>query len=134
MPHVDMNITFPGGKKVNAQFMGFEIKTDQNVKVGGESSAPEPFTYFLASLGTCAGLYVQGFCQSRNIPMDGIGLVQRLHPDEKGNIGSIELIVQVPPDFPEKYHAAIVRAAGQCAVKKFIENPKPIEARTEVVG
>ena len=53
-------ITFPGNKKVDAEFNGFTIKTDQPVNQGGVGSAPTPFETFLASLGTCAGIYVLG--------------------------------------------------------------------------
>ena len=33
--------------------------------------------------------------------------------------------IVVPPEFPEKYHDALIRAADQCAVKKHMENPPP---------
>jgi len=56
----NMIISFGGGKKVNADYRGFTIQTDQSVNGGGEESAPEPFALFLASIGTCAGIYV--FC------------------------------------------------------------------------
>ncbi|MCK5331318.1 MAG: osmotically inducible protein OsmC, partial [Candidatus Marinimicrobia bacterium] len=62
---MDMKITFPGGKKINAEYNGQIIKTDQAVASGGNGSAPEPFDLFLASIGTCAGIYVLGFCQQR---------------------------------------------------------------------
>ena len=67
---MDIEFTFPGGKRVDAQADGFLLHTDQPRERGGEGSAPEPFTLFLASLGTCAGLYVLGFCQTRNIRTD----------------------------------------------------------------
>ena len=62
-----MEIRFPGGKKVDAHFKGFTIKTDQGEKDGGEGSAPTPSFLFLASLGTCAGLYALNFCEKRKI-------------------------------------------------------------------
>ena len=51
----EMEISFPGGQKVDAQYRGLTIKTDQPVEDGGDESAPTPFSLFLASLGTCAG-------------------------------------------------------------------------------
>ena len=71
-----MTVTFPGGKRVDASFNGFEIETDQAVDSGGDGSAPEPFDYFLASLATCAGIYILGFCQKRGISHEGVRLVQ----------------------------------------------------------
>ena len=66
---MDMEIQFPGGKKVDALYKGFTIKTDQPKNEGGEGSAPEPFSLFLTSIGTCAGIYVLNFCQNRNISL-----------------------------------------------------------------
>ncbi len=77
----EMVIDFPGGVRVDAHFGPYTIKTDQPPAGGGEGSAPAPFSLFLASLGTCAGIYVLGFCRSRNLPTEGIRLVQRMEAD-----------------------------------------------------
>jgi len=42
------------------------------------------------------------------------------------------LDIQVPPGFEEKYHAALIRSAEQCAVKKHMENPPRFEVKTVV--
>ena len=128
---MEMTISFPGGARVDAQFGPFTVKTDQPPQGGGESSAPTPFATFLASLGTCAGIYVLGFCRQRDLPTEGIRLTQRLGVDRAtGVVNQVELDIHVPPDFPEKYHAALVRSAEQCAVKKLIESPPRFEIRT----
>ncbi len=117
----EMIVTFGGGKKVNADFNGFTIHTDQSEYAGGEGSAPEPFSLFLASIGTCAGIFVLSFCQSRGIPTEGIRLVQSHFAKESGKgIGKIEIAIELPPDFPEKYKDAVISAANLCAVKKHI--------------
>ena len=53
---MEMRIRFPGNKKVNADFDGFSLATDQPIEAGGDGSAPAPFDLFLASIGTCAGI------------------------------------------------------------------------------
>lgn len=117
---MEMEITFPGGARVDANFGGFSVKTDQPPY----SSAPTPFATFLASIGTCAGIYVLGFCNQRGIPTDGIRIIQRMLSDPRtGLIGQIDLDIQLPPTFPEKYKSAVIRSAEQCAVKKHLENP-----------
>ena len=65
-----MRIYFPGGKKVFADDPGFTIATDQPVMGGEDGTAPAPFDLFMASIGTCAGIYVLGFLQQRGIPTD----------------------------------------------------------------
>jgi ribosomal protein S12 methylthiotransferase accessory factor len=131
----DMIITFGGGKKVNAEFGGFTIKTDQSVHVGGDGSAPEPFMLFLASIGTCAGIYIYSFCQSRGLPTEGIRIVQSHHAKESGRgIGRISLSIELPPDFPEKYRDAVINAANLCAVKKHIQDPPVFEISTVITA
>jgi ribosomal protein S12 methylthiotransferase accessory factor len=134
MSNNTMTVTFPGGKRVDASFDGFEILTDQAVDSGGNGTAPEPFDYFLASLATCAGIYVLGFCQKRDIPSDGISLSQSWDRDEKTNrLTNVRISIEVPADFPDKYHKALVRAASQCSVKKTLENPPEFVVETVTV-
>ena len=129
----EMVITFPGGARVDAAFGDHIVHTDQPPQGGGENSAPTPFTTFLASLGTCAGIYVLGFCRQRGLSTDGIRLVQRMEMDPMTHmIGKIYLDIQVPPDFPEKYRPALIRSAEQCAVKKHLDNPPQFEVTTVV--
>lgn len=131
---MEMRITFPGGKKVNAEYNGTIIKTDQPPKYGGEGSAPSPFEYFLASIGTCAGIYILGFCQNRKIPTDNITLIQRMEHEKKGDkvfLKKITVELEIPQDFPEKYQNALIKVADQCAVKKAIMNPPEIEVTTK---
>jgi putative redox protein len=127
---MDIVVTFPGGKRVDAQAGSFHIATDQPVEDGGEGSAPAPFTLFLASLGTCAGLYVLGFCNARGISTDGISLLQRYEKDEKGKVVRITIEVHVPPDFPERYRDGLAHAAAACKVKKTIANPPTFDVIT----
>lgn len=129
---MDMEIVFPGGKKVDAIYGGFTIKTDQPVEKGGEGSAPAPFDLFLSSIGACAGLYVLGFCQERTIPTDGLKLM--LHPEkdnETGMIVKIGMEIQLPPGFPERYEKAVIRVAEHCAVKKHLMNPPVFDIYTK---
>jgi len=130
---MEMVISFPGGARVDASFGNITVHTDQPPKAGGEGSAATPFATFLASIGTCAGIYVLGFCRQRDLPTDGIRIVQRIESDPvTGMVTGIALDIQVPPTFPEKYRPALVRAAEQCAVKKHLETPPRIEVATVV--
>ncbi len=131
---MEMVIDFPGGAQVDAHFGPYEVKTDQPPMGGGEGSAPTPFAIFLSSIGTCAGIYVLGFCKKRGLPLDGIRIVQRVHTDPISRmVGTIDLEIQVPPEFPEKYYDSLVRSAELCAVKKHLENPPEFEVFTKEI-
>jgi len=125
---MDIEVSFPGGKRVDAKVGAFVIATDQPKDLGGEGAAPAPFDLFLASVATCAGIYVLGFCQARNIPTEGIGLVQRADYDPTTKLPSkISLEITLPESFPEKYRPAVIKAAEGCKVKKTIAAQPPIE-------
>lgn len=132
---MEMTIDFPGGKRVDAHFDSFTVKTDQPMQSGGADSAPSPFQFFLASIGTCAGIYVLGFCQQRGIPTDGIKIIQRMEVDRAtGMTTKVYLDIQLPANFPEKYKDAVIRSADQCAVKKHIAHPPAFEISASIAA
>ncbi len=126
---MEILIDFPGGSRVDAHFGKFTIPTDQPPT----ASAPSPFDVFLSSIGTCAGIYVLGFCQQRGLPTDGIQIVQRIHSNPlTGMIDEIDLEILVPPIFPEKYRDLLIRSAELCKVKKHLEKPPKFNITTQV--
>jgi putative redox protein len=132
---MEMLIDFPGGDRVDAHFGPYTVMTDQPSPDGEPGSAPTPFSIFLASIGTCAGIYVLGFCKQRNLPTDGMRIIQRADRNRMtGMIENVELEIQVPSGFPEKYLPSLVRSAELCAVKKHIEMPPAFKVVTQVVS
>jgi putative redox protein len=128
---MEMTVDFPGGARVNAHFGPYTVETDQPKEDGGEGTAPAPFDLFLASLATCAGFYVLGYCKTRGIPTEGIKLTQKMEYDPAGKmVQKVRIEIQLPPEFPSKYHSAVIRAAGACFVKKHLENPPSFEIVT----
>ncbi len=126
-----MEISFPGGKKVDATIKGFTVSTDQPERAGGEGSAPTPFDMFLSSLGTCAGIYAYGFCESKGISTEGLKLSMDVEKNrEKRMIGKITMELTLPEGFPDKYKGAIVRSMDLCAVKKHMFEPPEFEITT----
>lgn len=124
---MEMKIEFAGGLKVNAIFNNFTVKTDQPIRSGGTGTAPDPFSVFISSIGTCTGIYVLSFCKQRNIPTDNIHLSLRSDWNEnKKLIETIQLDIHVGKDFPEKYKDALMKVASLCTVKRHLENPPKI--------
>ncbi len=130
-----MHVTFGDGLKVNVDTGNFIIPTDQHVSAGGNGSAPEPFTYFLASLASCAGIYVLSFCKQRNLDPSGIEIRQEPVFDPASRmISDIRLDIHLPDSFPEKYRKAVIRSAEQCAVKKHLQQPPSFHISTVKPG
>ena len=127
---MELTIDFPGGARVDAHFGLYTVHTDQPPHGGGEGSAPTPFATFLASIGTCAGIYVLGFCERRGITTEGLRLIEHVDTDATtGMVGTIRLDIELPAGFPERYRDAVIRAAEQCAVKKHFDHPPAFEIR-----
>ena len=124
MPDHEIRITLPGGHRVDAEYRGFTISTDQPVHAGGTNTAPAPFDLFLGSLATCAGYYVLAFCRERQIATEGITLTMTMEKPQGSKLYTkIGIIIHLPAGFPEKYRAAVIKAADACAVKAHIMNP-----------
>jgi len=124
---MEMEIRFPGGKRVEANFNGLVVRTDQPVAEGGAGSAPSPFELFLASIGTCTGYYVMSFCQKNNIPTENMRLTASIQKNPGTHlVENIRIDIHVPRDFPEKYKNAVVKAADACAVKRHLDTPPKI--------
>ncbi len=131
MESMRIDVKFPGGKKVLADFGDISILTDQPVKDGGEGSAPEPGRLFFAAVAACSGHYALAFCRNRNIDTEGLGVSVRCDPDARTKlIGTVEIEVTLPPGFPEKYREAVVRAVEACWVKKHFDHPPLFSVRT----
>jgi putative redox protein len=128
MSEHDIQVTLPGGSRVDAEYRGFTIKTDQPIRDGGSGTAPSPFDLFLGSLATCAGYYVLAFCRERRIPTEGITLSMTMErPQGSKLITRIAIVIHLPAGFPEKFKTAVIKAAEACAVKAHLAHPPAFE-------
>lgn len=127
-PTPEIKVTFPGGLKVDAEYKGFVVKTDQPVHQGGEGSAPSPFDLFLVSLATCAGFYAVAFCRERGIPTEKAGVVMRMEKNpETKMISRVAIEIELPPEFPDKYKRAVIKAVDTCSVRVHMLKPPVID-------
>ena len=131
----EIKVTFPGEKRVDAEYKGFLIKTDQPVYAGGEGKAPQPFDLFLGSIATCVGYYVLAFCQNRGIRIDHASVSMRMFKNaEKKMIDKIGIEINLPPEFPEKYTNAIIKSVDKCAVKAHMVDAPAFEYMVKIEG
>lgn len=129
----EIKVTFPGGLRVDAEYKGRLIQTDQPVYQGGEGTAPAPFDLFLASIATCSGLYVLAFCEKRGISVENASVVMRTERSpERKMIEKIIIEVQLPTEFPEKYTNAVLKAVDTCSVKAHMVEPPAFELKAKI--
>ena len=117
----DVEVSFPGGGRVDATAGAFVIHTDQPSEPGAAVTAPAAFDVFCASIAACAGTYVLAFFRARSLSTEGLALRQHIELDPATKLPrTVRIELQLPATFPEKYRAAVVRAAEGCKVKKTI--------------
>ncbi len=133
MSEQEIKVTFPGGFRVDAEYKGFTVKTDQPPHAGGDGTALSPFDLFLISIAACAGYYVLAFSRERGIPTGKAGVVMRMEKNlEAKMIGKIKIEINLPPEFPEKYKNAVIKAADSCTVKAHIMKPPAFEIAAKI--
>lgn len=122
-----LEVSFPGGSRVEARYRGQTVVTDQPVKSGGSGTAASPFDLFLASIATCAGFYALEFCRRRDIETEGLALsLETVRDPDRKLVAQLVLHLTLPPGFPEKYRRALARSVDQCAVKRHLLDPPEI--------
>jgi ribosomal protein S12 methylthiotransferase accessory factor len=117
----ELKVVFGDNYKIDVEYRGFTVKTDQPVREGGDGTAPSPFDYFLVSLAACAGYYALAFCKERKIPLEGLGVTMSTERGEVSKmIDKVTIAVDPPKGFPEKYRFALAKAVDHCTVKAQI--------------
>lgn len=124
----ELKVVFGENYRIDVDYKGFVVKTDQPVKDGGENTAPAPFDLFLVSLASCAGFYALAFCKERKIPTEGLGVTMTTERGEASKmIDKVKIDVDLPAGFPEKYRFAMTKAVDHCTVKAHILRPPQFE-------
>ena len=124
----ELKVVFGPNYRIDVEYKGFTVKTDQPVREGGDGTAPSPFDLFLVSLAACAGYYALAFCKERKIPTEGLGVTMTTERGEVSKmIDMISVEVTPPAGFPEKYRAALVKSVDHCTVKAHILRPPRFE-------
>lgn len=70
------------------------------------------------------GLLVPADSVSTSLPKEGLKVIQRSHRNRQtGIIENVDIEIQTPSGFLEKFLPSIIRTAELCAVKKHLEKP-----------
>ena len=112
----DLEITFPGEKRVYATIAGHCIRTDEPCGGKHYQNLPCPFHLLLTSIGTCLGSSILQFCHSQGIETSDIKVLQHSDVSSDLNINSISIIILVPQNFPTRHEKSIIEAGRKCSV------------------
>jgi ribosomal protein S12 methylthiotransferase accessory factor len=83
-----------------------------------------PFLIFLATAGMCSAVYVQAFMSQRGMSLEDVKIIQKMNYDQFSNqVKDIDIHIDLPASFPEKYKSAIINVVNQCPVKQHLLEP-----------
>lgn len=104
-----------GGMRFTANVRGHQIVTDQPERAGGTDSGPMPLELLGASLGTCIALYVQQFCEVRDLPFAGMRVEVFQQTDRNpSRVAQFSVRVIMPEELPEQYVAMLDKVVQSC--------------------
>ncbi len=121
---MNISIQFNTEGKIIASYKGKEITMEDS-----------PYMIYLATVGMCSAVYVRAFFNQRNFDLSQVSLDQQISYNGDTNmVEHIEVIVNLPADFPEKYKNAIKAVVDQCPVKKHFVNPPAVGVTADIAG
>jgi len=110
--------------------MDIKINFDENGSIipsmnGNKITMSEsPFLIFLATAGMCSAVYVRAFLQQRGMSLNGVSLTQKMEYNQMTNmVNTIDMIIDLPASFPEKYKETMKKVVAQCPVKRHLAEP-----------
>ena len=119
---MEIKVNFLDNLRLEAKFDDFSVIADQPIRYKGDGTAPSPFDYFLASSALCAAYFIKVYCNSRDIPTDGIRVAQNNIVDPEDRYNQIfQIQVELPEGLSEKDRTGILRSVERCTVKRVIQ-------------
>ena len=115
-----VQIELDDNKRSRAIYNDFCVVSDAPLEKGGLAENPEPFDFFVMSVGLCAGHYVREFCLVRQLDYGHI--LVNVHFDRTDDKPTFNIELKLPDSFPDKYHKAILLAVNSCSIKKVISD------------
>ena len=112
-----MKVSYEGGTKFTAETRGHKIAVDLPPEKGGTDTAMTPPELLAASLGTCIGVYVTGYCKQAGIDCEGLTVeVASEIVQDPMRVSRLHAKVRVPKGIPESRRQAVKKVASSCLI------------------
>ena len=127
--HVD----FLGKRKFKIKARDFEVVADLPEQKGGDNTAPTPPELFMASLGSCIGVFAASYCDTAGMDSTGMSIDMDWEMAEDGSrVENIEVHLNVPNAELGARKKALLAVAKKCVIHNTLHNPP--EITIEIVG
>jgi putative redox protein len=116
---MDVVVSFPSATRIQARSKDLAVEIGPPPDRGGSPDAYGPFDLLLCSLALCTGYHVLDFLQTRGLDTAQAGVqIDARRSDQTHLLERVAIAINVPADFPQKYHDALIRAADSCFIKQ----------------
>jgi putative redox protein len=116
-----MKVDYTGGIGFNVSARNHQVLADLPQDKGGQDKGMTPPELFMASLGSCIGVYVVRYCQNAKLDVSGLGIeLDWKLSDDKTKISEISVVMGLPSADVGRREAAVLQAAHHCLVHNTI--------------
>jgi putative redox protein len=100
-----------------------KITVDLPESYRGNDTGPNPIELFIASLGSCIGVYVVSYLKAQSLPTAGLS-VDITWEEEKSpaRVGHIDAKITLPDGITPEQSVMALKAAEQCKIHNTLEN------------
>jgi len=131
-----ITVSYEEGLRFRAWNGDHQVVIDLPEGVGGSNRGMSPPQLFIASLGSCIGVYVVDYCKRAGISCQGmkIHLDWKIKDDPK-RIGDIGVKIELPScELPPARKKAILSVAEHCLVHNTIHHLPEVDIQLETGG
>jgi putative redox protein len=105
---------------------------DEPVSVGGTESAPDPYDYLLAALGSCTSMTIGLYARRNQMPLESVTVRlshSRIHAEDcaacdtkTGMLDRIDLKIELAGAITDEQHSRLLEVAAKCPVHRTLKS------------
>lgn len=129
-----VNIKHEGGLCFSVNVRNHRFIVDMAKDEGGSDEGPSPAEVLVAALGSCVGAHIARYCQTANIPHEGMELNLTFQVVKEGNKRRISNLVgdiSLPQD-PGPRSKAVLRAGENCIIRNTLAQGPEIDLGLDI--
>ena len=130
----ELSVSYDGGIGFTVAARGHRVKIDLPVNKGGRDEGITPPEAFMASLGSCIGVYVARYCENAKLDTSGMRVVMTWNlSEDKTKIVDIKAKISLPKAQVGQRAKAVLEAARRCLVHNTILSMPHIDLSLDAI-